>query len=262
VSRAFASYEGKALKFPPGARFEYANAGYTVLAAILEQVSGQSYEAYMREHVFGPAGMARTTTVTSPDLPSGTAVGYDLGPRDNLSIAKSSYAFFGCGAILSTANDLIAFDRALNGTTLLGAASKRRMLTPDRDVGDFVHTPSRYGLGWFISTDAGHDVFWHPGGVHGFQASFARVPDAKLTVVVLSNRFDDQGGLVAKIAEAVRHVALTGEAPAPVEEPPALPSTRLPSLRSPATTGSTRRAVPHCSQGFRGTSSTAGQGSR
>jgi CubicO group peptidase (beta-lactamase class C family) len=223
VASAFASYKDKPLMFPPGARFEYSNAGFTVLAAILERVSGQSYEAYMREHVFGPAGMARTTTVSRPSPPPETAVGYDVDPRGNISVAKDPwYVLFGCGAIISTANDLIAFDRALSGTLLLGHASKQRMFTPERDVGGIVQTPSRYGLGWLVSEDAGHQVLWHPGGIHGFETSFARVPDAKLTVVVLSNRFDDLG-LVGKIAEAAREEALTGTAPAPMEEPVAGP---------------------------------------
>ena len=223
VASAFASYKDKALMFAPGERFQYSNAGFTVLAAILERVSGQSYEAYMREHVFGPAGMARTTTVSRPSPPPGTAVGYDLDARGNLSLAKEPwYVLFGCGAILSTANDLIAFDRALSGTLLLGEASKRRMVTPERDVGGIVSTSARYGLGWLVSEDAGHPVFWHPGGIHGFETSFARVPDAKLTVVVLSNRFGDQD-LVDKIATAARDMALTGKAPAPTEEPAAGP---------------------------------------
>jgi CubicO group peptidase (beta-lactamase class C family) len=222
LASAFASYKDRRLMFPPGERFEYANAGFIVLAAILERVSGQSYEAYMQEHVFGPAGMARTTTVSRPSPPPGTAVGYDLDPRGNLSVAKDPwYVLFGCGAILSTANDLVAFDRALSGTLLLGEASKRRMFTPERDVGGIVNTPSRYGLGWLVSEDAGHPVFWHPGGIHGFETSFARVPDAKLTVVVLSNRFDDED-LVGKIAQAVQDAALTGRTPVPAEEPAAL----------------------------------------
>ncbi|HEY3821211.1 MAG TPA: serine hydrolase [Polyangiaceae bacterium] len=223
VASAFASYKDKALMFPPGERFEYSNAGFTVLAAILERVSGQSYEAYMREHVFGPAGMAHTTTVSRPSPPPETAVGYDIDARGNISVAKDPwYVLFGCGAILSTANDLVAFDRALSGTLLLGEAAKRRMFSPERDVGGIVETPSRYGLGWLVSEDAGHQVFWHPGGIHGFETSFARVPDAKLTVVVLSNRFDDLG-LTGKIAEAARETALTGKAPPPNEEPVAGP---------------------------------------
>ncbi len=173
----------------------------------------------MREHVFGPAGMVRTTTVSRPSTPTDTAVGYELDPSAGLTAARPiTYVTFGCGAILSTANDLLAFDRALSGTGLLRESSKRRMLTPERDVGGIVPFASRYGLGWLITRDGGHDVFYHPGGVNGFEASFARVPDGHVAIVVLSNRFGNTDR-VLKITRAAEQAALTGSAPLPVEEP-------------------------------------------
>jgi len=216
VGAAFASYQGKTLRFPPGDRFEYSNAGYTVLAAIIERVTGQSYEAYLRQSVFGPAGMVRTTTVSTSNTPN-AAVGYAIDERDDIvPAAPISYVTVGSGSILSTVDDLIAWDRALGGTKLLSDASKRRMFTPDKDAGAIVSPPARYGYGWFVSQDAGHDVFFHGGGVDGFEASFARVPDAKVTVVVLSNVFGSEA--VTKVAQAARAVALTGKTPAPPEE--------------------------------------------
>jgi CubicO group peptidase (beta-lactamase class C family) len=218
AAEGFAAYKGEALKFRPGERFEYSNAGFAVLAAIVERVSGQSYEAYMQEHVFGPAGMAHTTTVNSPPPPH-LAVGYTVDERDHVTVAAPiTYVTFGCGAVLSTANDLIAWDRALDGTSLLTEASKQRMFTAEKDVGGIVSTPSRYALGWFVQHDAGHEVLWHGGAVNGFQSSFARIPDAKVTVVVLSNHFGDYG-VVDKVAEAALELALTGKGPTPEDEP-------------------------------------------
>jgi formylglycine-generating enzyme required for sulfatase activity len=123
---------------------------------------------------------------------------------------------FGCGSVLSTVDDLVAWDRALSGTTLLGDASKRRMFAPGRDVGAIVSPPAKYGYGWFVAQDAGHDVFFHGGGVDGFEAQFARVPDARVTVVVLSNLLGSEA--VTKVAQAVRELALTGKAPEPPDE--------------------------------------------
>ena len=218
---ALASYKDSALLFTPGERFQYSNSGFTVLGAIIERVSGQSYEAYMREHVFGPAGMLGTTTVSRPSAPAGAAVGYNLDPHGNLEVAKPiTYVTFGCGAIFSTVNDLVAFDHALSGERLLSEASKREMFTPEQDPGGIVPFPSRYGLGWLITHDVGHEVLYHPGGVDGFEASFARVPDSKITVVVLSNRFGNMRR-VLQIAHAAEVAALTGNAPPPEVEPPA-----------------------------------------
>jgi CubicO group peptidase (beta-lactamase class C family)/formylglycine-generating enzyme required for sulfatase activity len=217
VAKALASYEGKSLRFAPGERFEYSNAGYTILAAIIERVTGQSYEVYVQQHIFGPAGMPRSTTVSVPS-PPGTAVGYALDARDAISVAPPiSYVTFGCGAILSTPRDLIAFDRALAGNVLLADASKRRMLAPEKDVGALIPTPSRYALGWFVFRDGDHDVFWHGGGVNGFDADFARVPDANLAVVVLSN-VEGSFSMVRKVATGAREIALTGRSLAPAAE--------------------------------------------
>src|SRR6202044_1219848 len=105
--------------------------------------------------------------------------GYMLDERDAIHPAPpNSFATFGCGAVISTPRDLVAWDRALAAGVLLSEASTRRMFTPERDVGATVSTPSRYALGWFVSQSDGHEVVFHPGGVSGFETDFARVPDA------------------------------------------------------------------------------------
>ena len=53
-------FAGEPLGFEPGSTFGYSNAGFIVLGAIIERVTGQSYQDYVREHVYLPAGMADT----------------------------------------------------------------------------------------------------------------------------------------------------------------------------------------------------------
>ena len=215
VGAAFAKYRTAKRRFPPGERFEYSNAGYVLLGAILERVAGQSYEAYMHEHVFAPAGMLRTTTVTTP-APSHMAVGFSVGERDDVSVALPSPAFvaLGCGGVLSTVNDLLAWDRALSGTRLLDDASKRRMFEPDRDVALTDFLPAWYALGWFVSKQTEPTVFFHPGGTNGFESLFARVPAKRLTLVVLSNR-SGVPDVMTKVELATEQLALTGQSPPP-----------------------------------------------
>jgi CubicO group peptidase (beta-lactamase class C family) len=217
MAAVFASLKTATPRFPAGERFEYSNGGYSILAAVLERVSGQSYEAYFREHVFGPAGMTRTTTVNVPSA-SDMAVGYAVGERDDITVAPPiSYVTFGAGAIISTATDLVAWDRALSGTGLLSEPTKRRMWTPDRDMGAIVSTPTRYALGWMVSRSESHDVFWHLGGVDGFETSFARIPDARVTVVVLSN-LSGSPNVLRGVANAAQDMAVNGKARPPVDE--------------------------------------------
>lgn len=71
-AEVFASFQNLPLDFKPGERFSYSSSGYLVLGAIIEKVSGATYEGYLRENVLLPAGMLRTTTVDAPD----SAVGY------------------------------------------------------------------------------------------------------------------------------------------------------------------------------------------
>ncbi len=148
---SFRGYKDQKLQARPGERFEYDNAGFIVLAALLERVSGQSFEAYMQEHVFRPAGMLHTTTVSTPPPPN-MAVPYDVDERDAVSASPplpADFVLFGCGAVRSTAKDLVAFGRALDGTTLLNESSMRQMVAPVRDdVGGAAPRPSQMALGW------------------------------------------------------------------------------------------------------------------
>jgi len=79
----------RAPSFPPGSAFEYSNYGFVLLGAVLEKISGQSYYAYLDEHVFGPAGM---TATRYPDLEhmSGIARGYTRQPDGKLIRARTS----------------------------------------------------------------------------------------------------------------------------------------------------------------------------
>ncbi len=68
------------LAFEPGTQRQYSNAGYVVLGLLVERLSGESYYDYVREHIYGPAGMTRTAHFAIDSLPAHTAVGYTHGP--------------------------------------------------------------------------------------------------------------------------------------------------------------------------------------
>jgi CubicO group peptidase (beta-lactamase class C family) len=70
------------LEFPPGSAQRYSNAGYVVLGMVVERVSGEDYYAYVRRHIYDPAGMARSGHFTIDSLPPNTAIGYTRGDPD------------------------------------------------------------------------------------------------------------------------------------------------------------------------------------
>jgi len=171
-------FRHKPLQFEPGAEFRYSNSNYFLLGMVIEKAAGRTYEDYLQSAVLGPARMTRTSTIDAPDAPN-TAVGYtcegeELVPAGAVDMSNP----FAAGALRSTANDLVRWDRALAGDALLSEDSKRRMATAVR---------GNYGYGIGTSTIDGHEVHGHGGGIDGFICDYARVPDEGLAIAVLSN---------------------------------------------------------------------------
>ena len=108
------------LKFEPGSKNQYSNAGYLVLGLLVERLSGQDYYSYVREHVFEPAGMSRTGSFAVDSLPSNTAIGYTRG-REDAPVSAPTHSNAeelpgrgsSAGGGYSTAADLLKFLKAL-----------------------------------------------------------------------------------------------------------------------------------------------------
>ena len=80
VNDYIALFQDDSLLFEPGTGEAYSNGGYVILGAIIERVSGKSYHDYLREHVFGPAGMTETMPYDRRSLRSNAAIGYTFQP--------------------------------------------------------------------------------------------------------------------------------------------------------------------------------------
>ena len=97
------------------------------------------------------------------------------------------------GGIETTVLDLLKFDRALYGDSLLSEASKEKMFTPNLE---------KYGYCWRIAVDNGRKTIGHGGGAPGVSASFMRYPDDDVTIIVLSN-YSGAASHPAKALEAI-----------------------------------------------------------
>ena len=195
------------LEFTPGERYSYSNTNYFLLGMIIEKVSGESYETYLQKNVFAPAGMNRSGTIESLSQKN-VAIGYSADENDK-TIAASAIDMsvpFAAGAIHSTARDLLAWDRALAGTTLVSERTKERIFTPDKDG---------YAYGWLRREVEGSTVFEHGGVIDGFNADIERVPARDLLVVALSN---SELFSAINLADTVLRMALTGVPIAPPAE--------------------------------------------
>lgn len=199
------------LQFAPGSKVRYDNAGFNLAAAIVEKASGMPFETYLRTALFEPLGMTHTGLGDTPDV----AVGYANFPsglaaqnQPNVSVVT------GAGAIYSTLDDMLIWQRALHGGKILSRSAYRQMLA-DHSPADTPPEQGRahrtWGYGIFTKR-LGQQVgpafdalqIYHTGSWSGFRNLVLYQPDAQITVIVLSNNYHqrDEVFLLAQQAMA------------------------------------------------------------
>lgn len=116
---------------PPGAAYDYSNAGYTLLGMVAERVTGQSLEAVLQQRLFQPAGMTTSTLPGERDV-AGAATGhYRVKTTDSWRLCPDLNANFdAAGGVVSTASDQVRWNGALYGGKLLSAQSLALMQKP------------------------------------------------------------------------------------------------------------------------------------
>jgi CubicO group peptidase (beta-lactamase class C family) len=185
--------------FKPGAQWAYCNTGYNLLGWIIENVSGKSYDEFLRERILAPLQMTNTT-LRNPgtNLPN-RAIGYETNRAGQFVIRDPALTdVFSAGALVSTVGDLAKWNAALETDLILTSESRRQMWTPVKLNDGTVHP---YGFGWFLSPYQGHANAGHSGSTDGFSASLQRFPDAGLTVILLSN--SDEFDIATKLAREI-----------------------------------------------------------
>ena len=199
------------LRFQPGTKVSYDNAGFNLAAAIVEKASGMPFQTYLETEIFKPLGLDRTGLGDAPDL----AMGYanypsGLAAQDipNVSIVT------GAGAIYSTLDDMLAWQRALHRGHVISAFGYGQMVA-DHAPADTPKERGRarrtWGYGLFTKR-LGEQVVpsfedmqvYHTGSWSGFRNLITYQPDADITVIVLSNNYHqrDQVFLIAEQAMA------------------------------------------------------------
>jgi CubicO group peptidase (beta-lactamase class C family) len=178
----------------PGKRYSYSNSGIVCLGAIIENVTGQSYPNYIREHILDPLGMKDTGINFLDQVIENRAVGYRKLPTGqfmrNVFMMPPASAD---GGLETTVWDLLKFDQALYRDKLISKESKKKMFTPNL---------ANYGYCWRITEQYGNTIIAHGGGAPGVSASFSRYLNDKYTIITLSNNDADRGSL-ARTIEAI-----------------------------------------------------------
>ncbi len=191
AAKLYGFLSGFTLTRDPGEKYEYSNLGAGLLGHALSLKAGMSYGELVRKRILEPLGMHDTSIVLSDDQKKRLAQGYNasLAPTKNWDFD----ALAGCGALRSTANDLLTFLAAnmeLTDTPLKAALRRMRSVRkptgiPDLDI----------AMAWHIFTRFGGEIVWHNGGTYGYHSFIGFDPAAKKGVVMLSNAFIDNDDL-------------------------------------------------------------------
>lgn len=179
----------RGLNHLPGERHSYTNTGYFLLSVLVERVSGDSLRKFAKRRLFEPLGMRHTFFNDDADevIPK-RATGYE---RSWLSgafrISETRLEVVGDGAVFTSAEDLLRWDRNFYDPKVGGQPFLKRMLEPavlrNGEVLD-------YASGLAVNTWRGQPVVSHGGAFVGFRSQMMRFPEKRTSIVCLSNRAD------------------------------------------------------------------------
>jgi CubicO group peptidase (beta-lactamase class C family) len=162
-------------RFPPGSDEAYSNSGYTLLAALIEQASGEDYRALVRTRVFAKLAMTRSGFYGDPSWSDGNvAIGRGAEEHDGNDPSQwpaPTWALLGNGGLVSTVADLLSLAKAFDDERLFRAETREALL--NMQVGARIDGQRLLGYA------GGND--------YGFNAVVTRVPEDSTYVVAASH---------------------------------------------------------------------------
>ena len=201
------------LQFEPGTKFHYDNSGFFLLGAILEHVTGKTYEALLKENIFVPLGMKDSGYDHHADILPKRASGYDLDLAGVVNAPYLDMALpYAAGSLYSTVEDLYKWDQALYADKLVPNDLKQKLFTPNLE---------HYGYGWDIRTaapgepGAGQTMISHGGGINGFNTLEQRLVGDHDLILIFNNT---PGANLGEMAKGIRAI-LYGQEPATPKRP-------------------------------------------
>ena len=213
------------LIYPPGAKGNYDNINYIVLALVLEKASGESYRSYIDKHILKPAGMTRTRFMPLSNqyagLKSSAAFSYphiyphlwsDVPLRANTVPYVVSYwhayAFTGFGDYVSTTHDLLKLDQAYYGGRLLSKSIQDTAFTPIR-LNDGSENPEGFGLGWEMEKDQSlGKIVYHSGAATGLSCILLRNITKQQTIILFDNAHSNAHQIADDVLKIINGISV------------------------------------------------------
>ncbi len=208
------------LAYPIGDHYEYSNAGYSMLAAIIEIVTGVEYETFLVDNLFHRIGMKSTglKSIAVPDSMIARSHDAEMNYPSPADRPDHYYNLKGNGGMLSTPADMYRWYRALRSGTLFPREVSKKLFIPA--VREYEDGNSYYGYGWVIQEyNSGDTLIWHNGGAlpHGWSCAVYHFVQDDLFCVVFSNAPIDGSLPVDDIIDKLSLIALGDEYTLPPE---------------------------------------------
>ncbi|WP_295123031.1 serine hydrolase [uncultured Chitinophaga sp.] len=199
-------YAARNMAFPAGSKWQYNNANFQVLGHIIEKLSGKTYQEYIIENIFKPAGMSASYVASDEPLINRRATGYGVFRRGIVNMPlHDTQGFFASGGILSTAMDMYKWNQALKSGILLNKKTLEQAFAAQKlNNGQ----SARYGFGWYIDTLRGSLYHRHGGLIPGFMSETLYLPAEDIYVVILLN---SESGLNPQVLSRIIAAELAGK---------------------------------------------------
>jgi CubicO group peptidase (beta-lactamase class C family) len=183
------SLDNLSLEFEPGTRYNYSNSNYYLLGYIIEQVTGKTYQQYLKENIFTPAGLSCTFYDSPTEIIPNRASGYSFSDNKywNADFISMSLVY-SAGALVSNVNDLFKWHQALKNGTLLKKETFQKAITPYQLSNG---NRSEYGFGFFIRNENGIQSIGHGGAIDGFRSISIYYPEQDIFIALLCNSAQD-----------------------------------------------------------------------
>ncbi|WP_089999433.1 serine hydrolase domain-containing protein [Chryseobacterium taichungense] len=178
-------FKNEPVDFKPGEKFEYNNSGYIVLGYIIEKVSGEKYEDFIRKNIFEKIGMIHSYYATDRKVIKDRAYGYHK--KSDGFVNKSVISFsvpYASGSLMSTLDDMLKWQIALNQNLLLNQKESTKAFTKYKlNNGEEIE----YGYGWHLKNINGIPTREHGGSIFGFKSMGVYIPGKDIYVLGFSN---------------------------------------------------------------------------
>jgi len=177
-------FKDEPVDFIPGEKFDYNNSGYVVLGYIIEIVTNDTYENFVEQNIFEKLGMNNSRYASDREIVKHRAYGYHNRGAFTNKMQVSLSIPYASGSLMSTVDDMLKWQEAINTNSLITEMSKKKVYT-DYTLNNGEHI--NYGYGWHLKDIDGTPIREHGGSIFGFKSMGVYVPSLDIYVVGFSN---------------------------------------------------------------------------